>query len=126
MLFRDPIPTPAARCGRVAIVAGLAGWCALIVAVALYLGSLAVADDVRLQATFRTAAGWMVGPAIVAFLVGTVAAAAGVTRQIHSVRDPGLSLIVAGFLVNGLPMVLVAGGAAYDKVAPKIVESRNQ
>lgn len=122
MLFTDPIPTPCARCGRAAIVAGLVGWFCLAVAGGLYAASLATADDEMLSTSVRVAGGWVVGPAVVAYLVGTLWAAAGVTRQMHAVPDPGLKLVVAGFLLNGLPMFLVAAGAAYDKVGRKLLE----
>ena len=116
MLFRDPIPTPAARCGRAAVVAGLAGWAFLAAAGTLYVGSRAVLPDEYLSKSLRIAGGWTVGPAIVAFLAGTVSAAAGVTRQMNGVPDPGLRVIVVGFVLCDLPMVVVAGFAAYDKV----------
>ncbi len=122
MLFTDPIPTPAARCGRAAVVAGLVGWACLALAGALYAVSLAGADDETLATSLRVAAGWVVGPAIVAYFVGILWAAAGVTRQMHAVPDPGLKIIVTGFLLNGLPMILVAAGAAYDKVGRKLLE----
>ncbi len=122
MLFSDPIPTPAARCGRAAVVAGLVGWCCLTLAGALYAASLAVVDDDMLGTSLRVAGGWIVAPAAVAYLAGTLWAAAGVTRQMHAVPDPGRKLVIAGFLLNGLPMLLVAAAGAYDKVGRKLIE----
>ncbi len=124
MLFTDPIPTPAARAGRAAVVAALLGWVSLAAAGGLYLMSLRAQPDEHLATSFRVACGWAVGPAIVAFLVGTIAAAAGVTRQMNGVPDPGLKVILVGFALNGLPMVLVAMGAAYDKVGRKLIEGK--
>ena len=115
MLFRDPIPTPAARCGRTAVAVGLAGWACLAVAGTLYVASKAVLPDEYVSRSLRIAGGWSVGPAIIAFIAGTVVAAAGVVRQMHGVVDPGLKLVIAGFVLNDLPMVLVAAVAFYDK-----------
>ena len=118
MLFRDPIPTPAARRGRVAVVSGLVGWGLLLGGSGLYLASLAQ-SDANLAATLRIFAGWVVGSSIVAFLYGVLFAAAGLVQQMTGAPDPGLPVVYAGLALNVLPMVIAAGLAGYDKFKPE-------
>ena len=117
MLFRDPIPTPAARRGRAAVAAGLVGWALLLGGGGLYLASL-TQDDANLRATLRIVGGWVVGSSIAAFLVGVLFAAAGLVQQMTGAPDPGLPVVYSGLALSALPMVLAAGLAAYDKFVP--------
>jgi len=123
-IYYDPIPTPAGRSGRSGVTAGLIGWAILILATLLYGLSLHQdeLDNPALGTSLRVAAGWVAGFCVVAFFIGILFAAAGVTKQMNGVPDPGMKAVLLGFALNMLPMLLVAAGAAYDKYGRKLTE----
>ena len=118
-MFFDPMPTPAGRSGRVAVGLGLIGWLFLLIAGGLYAGSLSIPEDEYVSTSLRIACGWMTGVSVIFFLLGVLFCAAGVIKLMNGVPDPGMKSIVIGFALNGLPMVIVFGIAAYQKVAEK-------
>lgn len=123
-IYYDPLPTPAGRSGRSGVTAGLIGWAILLLAGALYAGSLYMdaEDNLTLGTNLRVAAGWLSGICVIAFFAGILFAAAGVTKQMNGIPDPGMRAVLLGFALNTLPMLLVAAGAAYDKYGRKLAE----
>ena len=123
-IYYDPLPTPAGRSGRSGVTAGLIGWAILLVAALLYALSLQqdAQENPAMGTSLRVAAGWVAGFCVIAFFIGILFAAAGVTKQMNGVPDPGMKAVILGFALNMLPMLLVAAAAAYDKYGRKLVE----
>ena len=114
-ILYDPLPTPAGRSGKLAVLVGFAGWVALSVAAGLWLTGLSLADDPGLTTGLRVAGAWVAGGCLVGFFAGILASASGVTKLMNGVPDPGLKAVVLGFALNGLPMALIAAAGAYDR-----------
>lgn len=115
-ILYDPIPTPAGRSGRVAMVIGFGGWAILAVAAGLWVTSMTLEDDAPSLATsLRVAGGWVAGFCVVLYFAGILFAASGVTQFMNGVPDPGFKAVALGFILNGLPMGLIAAVAAYDR-----------
>ena len=115
-ILYDPLPTPAGRSGRTAMVVGFVGWVILTVAAVLWFASMPLEDDAPSLATsLRVAGGWVAGLCVICYFAGILLAASGVTQLMNGVPDPGLRAVVVGFALNGLPMVLIAAAAGYDK-----------
>ena len=119
-MFFDPMPTPAGRSGRVATYLGIIGWLFLIASGGFYIASRAVTNDDYVSTSLRIACGWLAGISVVFLLLGVLFCASGVTKLMNGVPDPGMTAIIIGFALNGLPMVVVFGIAAYQKVAEKL------
>ncbi len=123
-ILYDPIPTPAGRSGRLAVLAGFGGWAVLAVAGALWFMSMALGiDESGLATSLRVAAGWIAGGCVIIYLTGILLSASGATLLVHGVPDSGLRAVVLGFALNGLPMVLIGIAAAYDKYLRPLLEN---
>ena len=115
-ILYDPIPTPAGRSGRAAMVVGFVGWVILAVAATLWFASMPLEDDAPSLATsLRVAGGWVAGLCVICYFAGILLAASGVTKFMNSVPDPGFRAVALGFVLNGLPMALIAAAATYDR-----------
>ena len=123
-IFYDPLPTPAGRSGRASILTGLIGWGILSVAAGFWGTCLAVESggDLNLATSLRVLAGWVAGLCVICYFLGVMLAASGVTKLMNGVPDPGFRSVALGFAVNGLPMLLVAAAAAYDKYGRKYLD----
>ena len=119
MFLLDPMPTPAGRAGRTAGWVGLAAW-ALLAAGAAFYSAGQGHDDVRIGGGLDRTGRVLIGLGVVALLAGMGFVAAGFTRLMNGVPDPGLKWVVGGLVVNGLPMVGVAGYAAALLVMAKV------
>lgn len=115
-ILYDPLPTPAGRSGRTAMVVGFVGWVILAVAAVLWFTSMPLEDDAPSLATsLRVAGGWVAGLCVICYFAGILLAASGVTQFMNGIPDPGFKAVVLGFALNGLPMALIAAAAAYDR-----------
>ncbi|OWK34496.1 hypothetical protein [Fimbriiglobus ruber] len=117
----DMFPTPAGRYGQWSIISGLIGWVLVLVGGGLFWAGRSIGDDDQNLASLLIDFGRTFnGLAAVAWLLGVIFAAAGVTMIMNKVPDPGWRWIIIGFVVNGAPMVLVAGYVGYLKVTGQI------
>lgn len=115
-ILYDPLPTPAGRSGRAAMVVGFVGWVILSVSATLWFTSMPLEEDAPSLATsLRVAGGWVAGLCVICFFAGVLLAASGVTQLMNRVPDPGYRAIVLGFVLNGLPMALIAAAGTYDR-----------
>jgi hypothetical protein len=117
-IIYDPLPTPAGRSGRASMITGFVGWVILILAALVWGTSLFVEEaNLNLSNNLRVIAGWIAGVCVVCYFIGILLAANGVTKLMNGIPDPGMKSIILGFALNGLPMILVALAAGYDKYA---------
>ena len=114
-ILYDPLPTPAGRSGRAAMVVGFVGWVILTAAAALWFASMPLEDDAPSLATsLRVAGGWVAGLCVVCYFAGVLLAASGVTQFMNGVPDPGFKAVALGFVLIGLPMAEAFAGRAKD------------
>ncbi|MGL6072620.1 MAG: hypothetical protein ACRC8S_00535 [Fimbriiglobus sp.] len=122
-IYYDPIPTPAGRSGRASMTTGMIGWAIMLVASIFWVVSMQLeAESPNLAKSASVTSGWIAGGCVICYFIGILLAASGITKLMNGIPDPGMKSIVLGFVFNGLPMVLVALAAAYDKYGKSFTE----
>lgn len=119
MFSFDPMPTPAGRAGRTAMWIGLIAWGLLATGAAFYFAGQDH-EDVRIGGGLDRTGRVFIGLGVVALLFGMGFVVAGFTQLMNGVPDPGLKWVLGGLLVNGLPMIGVAGYVLAIQVMAKL------